>query len=428
MVLNFTHMMIKTHYIEKRGLRRFFLSAFIFLIWQGAAWAQCPNSGRFYDRLYAYDSMEVVYTNVRNDYNKMDVFVPKGDSGTRRPLLLLAHGGGFTSGNKNTDAAVNHLCRTFAQRGFVTASIQYRLTSAFNLIDSVVMMKTVLYAIYDAKAAVRYFVKDAATTNQFKVDTQLIFIGGSSAGAVLSIHYAYLDELNEVPSTLIDTIVARGGMEGDAGNPGYSSKVKAIIAMAGGINKTWWIGAQEEPALLIHGDQDRTVPYYFDQVYRLPPYNNFTLVTLYGSGSIDTALNNRGIPHQLKTYWGYDHTPWDTSQSLRADIDTIARDFFYDILCNELALHSREPLKNETLFSVYPHPAANELIVKTHHSSVASIAIYNYIGQAVRQERVQTPSSGFTLTVADLPNGIYSICAVDKRGEVLEHKKIVITR
>lgn len=40
--------------------------------------------------------------------------------------------------------------------------------------------------------------------------------------------------------------------------------------MAGGINKTWWIGDNEEPVLLIHGDQDRTIPYYFDQVYRLP--------------------------------------------------------------------------------------------------------------------------------------------------------------
>lgn len=121
--------------------------------------AQCPWSGRFFDSMYQIDSVEVVYTQARQDFNKMDVFFPQNDNTECRPLLLLIHGGGFNSGDKHTDAVVNHLCRKFAERGYVTASIQYRLTAAINLLDSVTMMKTVLFALYDAKAAVRYFVK-----------------------------------------------------------------------------------------------------------------------------------------------------------------------------------------------------------------------------------------------------------------------------
>ncbi|MDW8273913.1 MAG: alpha/beta hydrolase fold domain-containing protein [Chitinophagales bacterium] len=370
------------------------------------SFAQCPKFGRLYDKIYQIDSFEVTYTTVRQNYNKMDVFVPKGDNATRRPLLVMAHGGGFTAGNKNTDPAVNYLCKSFAQRGFVTASIQYRLTSAFNLIDSIIMMRTVLYAIHDAKAAVRFFVKDAATQNQYKVDSNYIFLGGSSAGAVLSIHYAYLDDIDEVPAPLKDTVIANGGIEGNSGNPGHSSAVKAIIPLAGGINKTWWIGANEEPALLVHGDKDRTVPYYFDQVYRLPPYNAFTLVTLFGSGSIDTALTNRGIPHQLKTYFNYDHTPWDTSFALRVEIDSIAREFIYPMICNNFPLSTDEKI-DFAFLNLYSGNNPGEIFVESSLAQISSFEAYDISGRKIQEIIFEYPNNIQRINTQEWPEGFY---------------------
>ncbi|MCS6935321.1 MAG: alpha/beta hydrolase fold domain-containing protein [Chitinophagales bacterium] len=367
--------------------------------------SQCTQANRFYDQIYDIDSIEVTYTDVRSVFNKMDVFVPKNDGAPRRPLLMLAHGGGFNSGDKHTDQVVNVLCRTFARRGFVTASIQYRLTPAYFLLDSVHMMHTVLNAIYDAKAAVRYFVKDAVTTHQFRVDSNFIFLGGSSAGAVLSIHYAYLDQLSEVPSVIMDSVLAHGGLEGDAGNPGYSSAIKAAIPMAGGINRTWWIGQNEEPMLLIHGDKDRTVPYYYDQVYRLPPYDNFTLITLYGSGSIDTALTNRGIYHQLKTYYNYDHTPWDTSLTLCAEIDTIVRNFLYPMVCAEFPLSVKET--DYTVCEVYPNPASGHCRVNIEGSALHSVELLHITGAKVLSHPLAEPAASCNINLSAVTPGLY---------------------
>jgi hypothetical protein len=181
--------------------------------------------------------------------------------------------------------------------------------------------------------------------------------------------------------------------------------------------------------LLIHGNEDRTVPYFFDQVYRLPPYNIFTLVTLYGSGSIDTALNNRGIYHQLKTYWGYDHTPWDTSYALQVDIDTIARDFFYDMICNEFPLHTENnyTIKPEPAVSVYPNPAADEWYLLTGHLAVASIMVYDNLGQIIYEQRLNPASTRHSINTTQWPDGLYLIHCQDARGQWMCSKKIMIS-
>ena len=72
----------------------------------------------------------------------MDVYTPDGDSYTERPLIIFAHGGSFWSGNK-TNPMMVALCESFMKRGYVAASIQYRLTSIWNLTDSMHMLQTV---------------------------------------------------------------------------------------------------------------------------------------------------------------------------------------------------------------------------------------------------------------------------------------------
>ncbi len=128
-------------------------------------------------------------------------------------------------------------------------------------------------------------------------------------------------------------MLAYGGLDGNSGNAGYASNVKAVVSLAGGVNKTSWItDANEQPIFMAHGDQDKTVPYYYDQVYRYPPYNSFTLVTLYGSGSMDTALANRNVHHELKTFPNDDHCPWNSDLGKMVEVDTLARNFLYPMV------------------------------------------------------------------------------------------------
>src|ERR1019366_4402414 len=113
---------------------------------------------------------------------KMDIYQPAGDTLSARPVIILAHGGSFTTGTRNNDLTIDSLCMNFARRGYVTASIDYRLASVLNMIDSVQALTDIFNAISDGKAAVRYFYKDARTLNSYKIDTNNVFIGGNSVG------------------------------------------------------------------------------------------------------------------------------------------------------------------------------------------------------------------------------------------------------
>ena len=142
----------------------------------------------------------------------MDIFQPYGDSLCKRPLIVMAHEGSFTGGTRSTDPTVNLICQNFAKRGYVTATIDYRLGSVINMAsDSSYAENEVLQAIGDAKAAVRYFNKDYCTTNTFKIDTSLIIGGGNSAGAVLFMHYLLITDASQAPPALQSIIINNGG-------------------------------------------------------------------------------------------------------------------------------------------------------------------------------------------------------------------------
>ncbi|HRP38957.1 MAG TPA: alpha/beta hydrolase fold domain-containing protein [Chitinophagales bacterium] len=378
---------------------------------QGGTPTNCTTA-RFRDEMFDIDSVEVEYTNVRSDKNKMDIFFPKNDTSSRRPLLLLAHGGGFTAGDKASDASVNYFKKAFARRGYVTASIDYRLAQLTDLVDSTKMLREVIWAISDAKAAMRYFSKDAATTNTYKIDTNFMFIGGNSAGAILSVHYAYIDDLNVLPSYVRDTMLANGGLEGNSGNPGYTSKVQAVVSLAGGINQTSWIAPTGVPIFMAHGDADRTVPYYHNQVYRLPPYNSFTLVTLYGSGSMDTALTARNIRHELKTFPGDDHCPWDTSATKMADIDTLARNFLYPMVCSQFPdagpITGISEINGSYSLAIYPNPNSGTFNIRTDKFENGTVAeVFNQMGQLVN-----TTSLKNNITTLNLSNSAFGVYVV----------------
>ena len=122
---------------------------------------------------------------------KLDFYEPVGDTATVRPLIVWVHGGSFLGGSK-TDADMVALSNAFAKKGYICASIDYR--TGFFPIDSANSVKAVVRAVQDLRASIRFFYRDRKEgINQFKVDTNNIFIGGSSAGAITCLHLAYLD-------------------------------------------------------------------------------------------------------------------------------------------------------------------------------------------------------------------------------------------
>jgi acetyl esterase/lipase len=175
----------------------------------------------------------------------LDLYQPTGDVATQRPVLILAHGGGFAGGDKDTDSVVT-LARAFAQRGYVTASINYRVDPRVSLAcfrgDITSRCRNAaLEAQHDAQAAVRWIRANSAA---LRVDPGRIAIGGLSAGAVAALGVAY-----------------NAGDAGSSGNAGPASDVQAAISISGFALDDSWIGAGDAPVLLLHGTADPIVPY-----------------------------------------------------------------------------------------------------------------------------------------------------------------------
>lgn len=139
----------------------------------------------------------------------MDIYQPVGDIAAKRPLIIFIHGGGFYQGNRKEG---RDICMVFTNYGFASASIDYRLIDV-PLTDSVTVAEGMIHAISDAKAAIRFFVEDAATTDTYKIDTNYIFISGGSAGGITAAQVAYLDPSDTIPNYISNLLSGNGGLQ-----------------------------------------------------------------------------------------------------------------------------------------------------------------------------------------------------------------------
>lgn len=246
-------------------------------------------------------------TNLNNETEKLflDIYIPKGDTEKLRPLLLCVHGGGFVNGDKGKGFQVSY-CKSFAQKGYVTSSINYRLGVAKPRTD-MTYFEAMYRAVQDAKAAVRFFRKNAV---MYGIDPNKIYIIGGSAGSMTVLQLAYLDQ-NEVPSN-VDTN-RLGLLEGNSGNEGYSSKVQGVINCWGAMVDLNWIKKGDVPLYNIHGTADTTVSY--DGSFS---YHGFK----YGSKNIYEHAKAQGIPTELKLFENAGHNIGNENQKIGIELVT----------------------------------------------------------------------------------------------------------
>ena len=92
--------------------------------------AQCD--GRYQSEIFTSVSDTTVnYSDVYLDgFHQMDIYTPDGDTERNRPLILYMHGGTFYAGSKSNTDCID-FCKSMAKRGYVTASLNYRLSTFF---------------------------------------------------------------------------------------------------------------------------------------------------------------------------------------------------------------------------------------------------------------------------------------------------------
>lgn len=207
---------------------------------------------------------DVEYSNPDGQHLQLNIARPKNPTGAL-PAVLCIHGGGFRAGTRDGN---NALCLKLAQRGYIAATVTYRLAPKYQFPA----------AVYDVKSAVRWLRANAA---KYQLDPARIGVTGDSAGGHLAQFLGVTAGVKE--------------FEGDGGNVDQSSSVACVVNRYGpsDFTKSYaksvdaaevlplflggnletalprhirssplnWVSPNSAPTLLLHGTEDKYVAY-----------------------------------------------------------------------------------------------------------------------------------------------------------------------
>lgn len=324
---------------------------------------------------------------------RMDVYLPSftgSDPLPLRPFILLIHGGGFQIGSRQQ---FRDECRRFARRGFVAATIDYRLDydcatgpDAYN--------EAVYRAIQDARAALRFA---AFNATNWKIDPNWFFIGGSSAGAGTALSVIYLTQAEA--NADFPAIVQNFGPLNGVGNP-YTNTftIRGVYNNWGGIVSSYVSAAESVPMVAFHGDADMTVNIDSEVKSTCPGSPSREVV---GSRGLQGILAGYGVCYDLTVKPGGGHGVYrSTSQQVEFRVARAAC-FFRSIFCNNCTsfystttvvpncsgslrlaetTEAEEPAQD---ILAYPNPVQDRLILVSQPSQPVLCRIYNTAGQCV---------------------------------------------
>ncbi len=326
----------------------------------------------------------------------MDVYEPAGDAQSQRPVIVMAHAGAFVEGERSD---LEDLCITFAQRGYVAATIDYRLLpDPFALgfpPDTLLALDLIIKDVSDMKAAVRYFRQDAATTDQFRIDPEQVFVGGASAGAIISLHVAYLDEGDDIPDYLSAIIADNGGFEGNSGdslNLQYSSEVSAVLNLSGSIYREEWMNEGDPLLASYHGTADQVVPYGNGFLSSGAGPIVINLVKTDGSGVLHARADALGIPNVLTAIEGGGHSNIYTP-AFAGELEAFSAEAFLlfhnELLCPGTVVSTQEVA--DLPVQVYPNPASTQLTIELPDwQDGYHLQVYDQFGRLVFGKHNQT--------------------------------------
>jgi len=348
----------------------------------------------------------------------LDLYEPTGDAETNRPVIIFIHGGSFVGGSKTGNDVVP-LAQAFAKRGFVTASISYRLGILLSGDIEKNATEAVMRATQDTRAAVRFFRKSVDTEgNPYNIDDTKIFLAGVSAGGFNALHLAYLDEASEIPA-IVDqnTPGLSGGIEGESGSAGYSSLATAIVNIAGALGDVNWMQAGDTPVLSLHGDQDGTVPFGTDLIYL---GGLFEIMEVDGSSTIHSQAETLGLTHCFKPHFGADHVPHvGNADYLDTTINYMSQwlstftcggtDYCYDYATMSIKEYGQFDV------SIYPNPASDRITIESGEK-LKKIRISDLSGKVVCE--LTTSGNSTLIDMGELQSGPYFIHLETESGNV----------
>ncbi|MCA9232740.1 MAG: alpha/beta hydrolase [Planctomycetales bacterium] len=242
---------------------------------------------------------------------QLDLYLPKDLTGPT-PVLMLVHGGGWSKGHRSD---YRYYCIKFAERGYVVATVSYRLK------------KDALFpaAVEDTKCAVRWM---RANAESFGGDPERIAMIGGSAGGHLAMMAGYSSDDKE--------------LEGTGGNAEMSSRVQAVVNLYGPVDVTTPYGRTHETVTSYLGKSYDEAPELYERCSPLHYVTDDDAPTLILHGTIDElvpisqaelldeALEKVGVAHEYYPLEGWPHT---------MDVAQVVNDYCFERMLEFLEKH-----------------------------------------------------------------------------------------
>ena len=267
---------------------------------------------------FSFDEINIeTYTYATKDGEnlKLDIFLPHYDTDTARATIIFVHGGGFSTGTRDSEN-IREFCSQMAGYGYVVASISYRLTrkdkpGAFGCdCPAVEKLNTFQAAVEDIQDATFFLIENR---EQFGINPQKIILAGSSAGAEAALITAY-----QPPYCY--------GL--DSGPVSFAG----VISMAGAIPDTVSIYNESAvPSMFFHGTDDNLVP-YATAPHHFCAENKPGYLILHGSFTIAQKLEKLNTPFWLHTTCGGAH---ELATTPMTDYFNEIVEFCYHFIINE---------------------------------------------------------------------------------------------
>ncbi len=205
----------------------------------------------------------------------LDVYQPVRENPPAMPVIVFIHGGGFKGGT-HKKPEFQTMARTFAERGWVAFSIDYRVAphrgtlpadypqppSDLPTMQAYEQFNAFYPACRDAKAAIRWI---RANAEEYSIQTDYITALGGSAGSFLALALGVTNEDDCVDEISVDEDPTLAGTHLD-----QSSKVQTVIDHWGGTGIIDVLDMMtpgdrfdetDAPISIVHGTEDPTVPF-----------------------------------------------------------------------------------------------------------------------------------------------------------------------
>ncbi|MDD7319114.1 MAG: alpha/beta hydrolase [Prevotella sp.] len=247
----------------------------------------------------------------------LDLYSLSNDTIKRRPLIILLHGGAFLFGDK-AGTLMQHLARHFASRGYVVASVNYRL--GCSLLGIPAFERTIYRSVQDALTAGN-FLKDRAA--EYGIDTDAVFLVGHSAGAVTALTASVMTD-DERYSSVTANIIRE-----DLGHLPPPLRVAGTVGLWGAVTDLDLIDEEDNPNfMLLHGTDDDIVPYRngkpFEAVSNVVEELVGIKMEMSGSAAIYEKMESIGKECYLYSFQGMKHDPHlDENGHFNENIDIV---------------------------------------------------------------------------------------------------------